>query len=249
MLNGARIAVVVPAYREAPLIGRTLSTMPAFVDTIYLVDDASDDGTTAAARAVGDARVSYLRHSENRGVGAAIVTGYRAALAEKADVLVVMAGDNQMHPDDLPRLIEPVSSGAADYVKGNRFVHPEVGRMPLLRRLAGKALSLATRTVTGLDVDDCQCGYTALSSACARELVLEDLWPRFGYPNDLLVILAARGLRVAEVPVRPVYAGERSGIRPWHGALVLGLLARRAWRERQRLFAQARSARSTMRSA
>lgn len=249
MWHGERIAVVVPAYREAILIGRTLATMPKFVDAIYVVDDASDDGTIQAARAVGDARTRCLRHAENRGVGAAIVTGYQAALEDHADVLVVMAGDNQMHPDDLERVIRPIARGDADYVKGNRFAHAEVARMPLARRLAGKALSRVTRAATGLDVDDCQCGYTALSSACARELSLERLWPRFGYPNDLLVMLAARGLRVTDVPVRPVYAGEASGIRAWHGALVLGLIARRTWLERARLASHARNARSTMRSA
>jgi glycosyltransferase involved in cell wall biosynthesis len=249
MWNGSRVAVVVPAYREAALIGRTLSSIPAFVDAIYVVDDASDDGTLKAARRAGDTRVRCLEHAVNRGVGAAIVSGYRAALDERADVLAVMAGDNQMHPDDLASVIRPVADGSADYVKGNRFVHPEAHRMPLARRLAGEVLSLATRLATGLPVHDCQCGYTALSAACARALPLDELWPRFGYPNDLLGMLAARGLKVAEVPVRPVYAGEASGIRVWHGPLVLGLIARRAWLERELRTAQARNARSTMRSA
>ena len=230
-----RIAVVIPAYREARLIGRTLSSLPAFVDAVFVVDDASDDATIARANAVGDVRVRCLRHTENRGVGAAIVTGYRAALADGADVIAVMAGDNQMDPADLEQLIAPVAAGAFDYVKGNRFVHAEAQRMPVVRRLAGRILSLATRAASGLDVDDCQCGYTALSAAAARELPLDELWPRFGYPNDLLVMLAARGLRVSEVAVRPVYADETSGIRPWHGALVLALIARRAYLERERL--------------
>jgi glycosyltransferase involved in cell wall biosynthesis len=230
-----RIAVVIPAYREALLIGRTLSSLPAFVDAVFVVDDASDDATSARANAVGDARVRCLRHTENRGVGAAIVTGYRAALADGADVIAVMGGDNQMDPGDLEHVISPVAAGAFDYVKGNRFVHAEARRMPVVRRLAGRILSLATRAASGLDVDDCQCGYTALSAAAARELPLDELWPRFGYPNDLLVMLAARGLRVSEVSVRPVYADETSGIRPWHGALVLALIARRAYLERERL--------------
>jgi hypothetical protein len=193
--------------------------------------------------------VRCLSHTENRGVGAAIVTGYRAALAEGAGVLAVMAGDNQMDPADLERVIAPVAEGTFDYVKGNRFIHADARRMPLVRRLAGKVLSFATRAASGLDVDDCQCGYTALSAAGARRIALDEIWPRFGYPNDLLVMLGARGLRVGEVPVRPVYADETSGIRPWHGALVLALIARRAYLERGRPEAQARSARSTMRSA
>ena len=93
-------------------------------------------------------------------------------------------------------------------------------------------LSAATRVASGLAVDDTQCGFTALSATTARRLPLEQLWPRFGYPNDLLLLLAARGLRVHEVPVRPVYADEKSGLRPWHIAQILGVIARRWWQER-----------------
>ena len=173
-----------------------------------------------------------IRHDDNRGVGASIVTGYHAALADGADVMAVMAGDNQMHPDDLEALLEPVVRGTADYAKGNRFRHADHGRMPLARRLGGRALSAATRLGTGLAIDDSQCGFTALSAAAARALPLDELWPRFGYPNDLLGMLASRGLRVVDVPVRPVYADERSGIRAWHVVSIAGIISRRWWRER-----------------
>ncbi len=234
MWRGSRIAVVVPAYREARLIGRTLGSIPDYVDAIHVVDDGSPDDTSGAVRAQGDPRVRLITHEDNRGVGASIVSGYRAALAGRADVMAVMAGDNQMHPDDLESLLEPVVAGRADYAKGNRFVHAEHSRMPLPRRLGGRVLSAATRLGTGLSIDDSQCGYTALSAAAARALPLDELWPRFGYPNDLLGMLAARGLRVVDVPVRPVYADEQSGIRAWHVASIAGIIARRWWREHAR---------------
>lgn len=245
MLGSARLAVVVPAFSEARLVGRTLTRMPAIVDTIYVVDDASPDGTANAAMAVGDARVRCIRHDVNRGVGAAIVTGYEHALADGHDVMAVMAGDDQMHPDDLLSLVDAVLGGA-DYAKGNRFLHPEARRMPVARRAAGEVLSLATRLATGLRVSDCQCGYTALSARAARRLPLSELYPRYGYPNDLLGMLAARGLKVVEVPVRPVYADERSGVRPWHALTVLRVILRRYRKERRR---QPRTARSTITSA
>ena len=233
MTSPSSIAVIIPALDEQRLISATLAGIPAYVAAVYVVDDASSDATFANARACGDPRVRVLRHSTNRGVGAAIVTGYAAALSDGHDVLAVMAADNQMDPDDLRCLVQPVIEGRADYVKGNRFVHERVRDMPSLRRWAGRWLSWVTRRVTRLEVDDCQCGFTALSARAAKLLPLHALWPRYGYPNDLLAMLAERSLRVAEVRVRPVYASERSGIRPWHALVVLALLWR-AWLRRRR---------------
>ncbi len=233
MLEGKRVAVVVPAYREARLIGRTLGGLPPFVDAIYVIDDASDDDTAARARAQADARVVVLRHAENRGVGAAIVTGYRAAFEAGADVAVVVGADAQMDPADMPALLRPVLEGEADYAKGNRLVWPGArARMPATRWLGNHLFSGLTRLVTGLDVGDSQCGYTALTREAATALPLELLWSRYGYPNDLLGHLAQRGLRVVDVPVRPVYADEQSGIGLRHALFVvpfvlLRVLARR----------------------
>jgi len=238
LLEAARIAVVVPAHREERLLGRMLARVPGFVDAIYVVDDASPDGTHAVALAAGDPRVRAVRHATNRGVGAAIVTGYQQALAEGHDVLAVMAGDDQMHPDDLEPLVRAVLGGA-DYAKGNRFRHAEARRMPLARRFGGELLSLVTRRASGLVLGDSQCGYTALAAGAARRLPLAELWPRYGYPNDLLMLLSAHGMRVREVPVRPVYAEEQSGLRPWHLVSILAVIARR----------YARVARSTKSSA
>jgi hypothetical protein len=123
-------------------------------------------------------------------------------------------------------------TGRADYVKGNRFLHRERRTMPLLRRLAGTGLSAVTRMATGLRIDDSQCGYAALSAEAAVRLPLDDLWPRYGYPNDLLGLVAAHGMRVVEVPVRPVYADEKSGVRPWHALVVLAVIIRRSWKSR-----------------
>jgi hypothetical protein len=104
--------------------------------------------------------------------------------------------------------------------------------MPLPRRIAGKALAALTRATTGLVIDDSQCGYTALSAGAATALPLHELWPRFGYPNDLLGMLAAQAFRVVEVAVRPVYADEKSGVRPWHALVVAAVIVRRWWKTR-----------------
>src|SRR5450432_3685940 len=140
MLEGARIAVVVPAYNEERLVATTLSSIPDFVDVIIVVDDASADRTRAVASLLSDPRIRVERHAENRGVGAAIVTGYRLALAAAADVIAVMAGDAQMHPDDLAGLVLPVVRGEVDYAKGDRLHHPDAHRvMPRGRFVVDKA--------------------------------------------------------------------------------------------------------------
>jgi glycosyltransferase involved in cell wall biosynthesis len=229
MWHGAKVAVIVPAYQEERLIGRTLRGLPAFVDRIYVVDDASTDQTAERVSSQTDARITLLRHPTNRGVGAAITSGYERALLDGADLLAVMAADDQMDPAELPLLLERVWAGGVDYAKGNRFLHPEAAHMPLLRRLGSAALSALTRSATALDVDDCQCGFTVLRSSAARRLPLAELWPRYGYPNDLLGMLAAAGSQVADVPVRPVYADENSGLRAHHMLTIVGVIARR-WR-------------------
>jgi glycosyltransferase involved in cell wall biosynthesis len=232
MWGRSRVVVVVPAFNEAPRVGRVIRGVPRWVDRVIVVDDASSDETAGAARAAADERLAVLRHEQNRGVGAAIATGYARALAEPgsaSDAFVVMAGDGQMDPADLPRLVAPVALDEADYVKGNRFHAVDVSRvMPPERFLGGLAFSWATSRAIGVPVTDSQCGYTAISrSACAR-LDLDGLWPGYGYPNDLLSQLALRKLRIAEVPVRAVYADEVSGLRLRHLPM-MGALIARAW--------------------
>ena len=216
MFKGRRIAVVVPAFNEAQKIGRTLRSVPGFVDHVFLVDDASRDGTADLARRSQRRGLCVLRHERNCGVGAAIATGYAAAMQAGADVTAVMAGDLQMDPADLVGLISPVVLGSADYCKGNRFAWPGVYRlMPFSRLVGNVALSFLTRLASGYHhVFDSQCGYTAANRRALAIILSGEVFPRYGYPNDLLARLGAFGARVLDVPVRPVYGPEwRSGIR------------------------------------
>jgi len=240
MWLGSRVVAVVPAWQEAPRIGRVVRGMPPWVDAIVVVDDASTDGTAEAARVPGDPRVEVVVHPRNRGVGAAIVSGYRRASelpGAPRDAFVVLAGDGQMDPRDLPAVVAPIARGEADYVKGDRFAWRDgTGAMPRARRLGGRAFSWATSRAVGVPVSDSQCGYTALAREACAQLDLGALWPRYGYPNDLLSQLALRGLRIAEVPVRAVYADEVSRLRPRHVAVVAALVGR-AWLRRLRAHA------------
>jgi glycosyltransferase involved in cell wall biosynthesis len=216
MVEGKRVAVVVPAYNEEHLIVETLAGIPDVVDRVLVVDDASLDGTAARAREVGDPRVEVIVHERNGGVGAAIVTGYKRALAERIDVTVVMAGDNQMDPSELSGLVEPVARGEVDYAKANRLVTGEAWEViPRNRYLGNAVLSLLTKIASGYwHVADSQAGYAAISLAALERLDLDRLYPRYGFPNDLLVHLNVVNAKVRDVPSRPIYGvGERSGIK------------------------------------
>lgn len=222
MFEGARVAVVVPAYNEGRLITRALGGIPAFVDAIYVVDDGSEDDTAAIAEGIDDARVRVLRQVRNQGVGASIEAGYRRAFGEEADVVAVMAGDAQMDPHDLARVIAPVVRGEAVYAKGDRLSFEGVRRlMPAARYVGNHVLSFVTRLATGLPVRDSQCGYTALGKRGAGVVLSARLWPRYGYPNDLLGRLAIEEAPIVDVVVRPIYADERSGIGLRHAVFVV----------------------------
>jgi glycosyltransferase involved in cell wall biosynthesis len=216
MLEGKSVAVVVPAYREEELIATTLGGIPGFVDRIYVVDDASTDATAERAQAFGDSRVEVIRHERNLGVGGAIVTGYRRALADGVDVVCVMAGDNQMDPAELESLVRPVARGEADYAKANRLFTGEAWRVIPRHRYVGNAvLSLLTKIASGYwHVADSQAGYTAISHEMLGQLDLDRIYRGYGFPNDMLVHLNVWNARVRDVPSRPVYGvGERSGIK------------------------------------
>jgi len=216
MVDGKTVAVVVPAHDEEELIGTTLAGIQPFVDRVYVVDDGSRDATAERARAGGDARVEIVSHEANRGVGAAIVTGYKRALADAVDVVCVMAADNQMDPADLETLVEPVARGEVDYAKANRLFTGQAWELiPRTRYLGNAVLSLLTKIASGYwHVADSQSGYTAVSHRMLALLDLDRVYTGYGFPNDLLVHLNVWNARVRDFPSRPVYGvGERSGIR------------------------------------
>jgi glycosyltransferase involved in cell wall biosynthesis len=216
MVDGKRVAVVVPAHDEELLIADTLRGIPDYVDKVYVVDDASRDATAERARGVGDPRVEVLTHESNRGVGAAIVTGYKRALEDGVAVTAVMAGDNQMDPAELRTLVAPVVAGEVDYAKANRLFTGEAWQLiPRTRYLGNAVLSLLTKIASGYwHVADSQAGYTAIGHHVLAELDLDRVYTRYGFPNDLLVHLNVWNARVRDVPSRPIYGvGERSGIR------------------------------------
>jgi glycosyltransferase involved in cell wall biosynthesis len=229
MHQGKRIGVVVPAFNEEQLIVQTIMTIPSLVDTIIVVDDGSKDETVARIKECMTRetdRIVLIRHETNQGVGGAIATGYEWCRDHDVDVAVVMAGDAQMDPDDFPNLIEPVVTGQVDYAKGNRlFTGDAWRRIPHVRYLGNSALSLMTKIASGYwHVADSQCGYTAINNAALKAINWDQMYKRYGQPNDLLVRLNVFSFRVRDVLVRPVYnIGEKSGVKP------LRMIPRLSW--------------------
>lgn len=215
MVDGKKVAVVVPAFNEEKLVASTIAEIPDFVDRILVIDDGSTDTTPIQAEN-GDRRVELIRHDGNRGVGAAIVTGYRRAIEEEIDVTCVMAADGQMDPGDLETLASAIVHEECDYAKANRLSTGQAWHVIPKTRFFGNAiLSILTKIASGYwHVGDSQAGYTAVGLATLRDLDLDRLYPRYGFPNDMLVHLNVRNKRVRDYPSRPIYGiGEESGIR------------------------------------
>jgi glycosyltransferase involved in cell wall biosynthesis len=162
-----------------------------------------------------EGEIEVISREQNGGVGAAISSGYLAALRDGVDVVAVMAGDAQMAPEDLHRIVGPVCRGEADYVKGNRLFRGESWEMiPKTRYFGNSFLSLATKIASGYwQVADSQTGYTAICRVALERIDPTTIYPRYGMPNDVLIKLNIHNFRVKDVSVRPVYGvGEKSGI-------------------------------------
>ncbi|MDD4939906.1 MAG: glycosyltransferase family 2 protein [Candidatus Omnitrophica bacterium] len=242
MYKNKRVCVVVPAYNEEGLIERVITTIPQFVDKIIVVDDRSKDATAAKVRAIMPLykdRLVLICHEKNKGVGGAIVTGYKESLKLNMDISCVMAGDAQMDPEELNLIVDPVADGKADYAKGNRLIYGEAWKkIPKLRYLGNSVLSLLTKISSGYwHIADSQTGYTAISNEALRHLALDGIYKRYGYPNDLLVRLNVINCRIKDVSIKPIYnIGEDSGIRLYKviPTLSLLLLKRFIWRLKEK---------------
>jgi glycosyltransferase involved in cell wall biosynthesis len=221
MYKDKTIGVVIPAYNEELLIDETISSVPAFVDRIYVVNDGSTDNTyhrivSNIVRQNG--KFVVITHEQNRGVGAAIVTGYKEALAEDIDIAVVMGGDNQMDPARLPDLLAPLIDNRADYAKGNRMSsRKHLLPMTNWRRFGNWLLRWLTRIASGnYKLMDPQNGYTAITRRALRRIDLEHIHPGYGYCNDILVKLSTTGDRICEVAMPARYGREKSKIKYSH---------------------------------
>ena len=232
------IAIVIPCYRVERQIAAVIRSIPARYETIICVDDASPDGSSEVIEALRDPRVTLIRHSENRGVGGAVKTGYIEAMRRGASICVKLDGDGQMNAADIDGLVAPLTEGWADYAKGNRFVDVKsLQQMPKLRLFGNAVLSFASKLACGywnmLDVTN---GFTAVRTALLRRMDLDHVNDRYFFETSMLIELNILRGSTADVEMPARYGDEQSSMRlsrvaatfPW--LLLRGLLRRFYWR-------------------
>lgn len=218
MYKGQNIAVVVPAYNEEQLIGKVIETIPSIVDVIIVVDDASKDRTKEIAlsyKPILQDRLIVVTYEINQGVGGAIITGHKKAIELGMDIVAVMAGDAQMDPSELEKILDPIVDGRCDYSKGNRFYNGEAWKyMPKIRFIANAGLSMLNKIASGYwNVSDPQCGYTAITRKALKILPLDLISKGYHFENSMLLNLNLQNMVVKDVPIKAIYGiGEKSGI-------------------------------------
>jgi glycosyltransferase involved in cell wall biosynthesis len=217
MFKNKSIGVVVPAYNEEKLVSNVILTMPDFVDKIIVVNDASKDTTELIVRELmkKNKKIILINHKQNQGLGKSLIDGYLKARGLKLDITAVMAGDAQMDPSDLSKVIRPIVEKKADYVKGNRLLRPGVYKiMPFYRFLGNSFLTLLTKFATGYwHLIDPQCGYTAISKNALKSIDIQKMTKRYGYNAHILNMLNLSNYKVRDVEVKPVYGLAKSRIK------------------------------------
>lgn len=216
MFKNKSLCTIVPCFNEETQITKVIQTMPSYVDLIIIIDDKSTDNTVEIINNIKLKKIHLIEHEINQGVGGAIASGYKFARDNDYDLAVVMAGDGQMNPDDLPPLIEPVVQDKADYSKGNRlFTGEAFQKIPKIRYFGNSILSLLTKIASGYwHIADSQSGYTVINKKALHAIDWDKMYKRYGQPNDVLVRLNVENMRVVDVPIEPVYnVGEKSGIK------------------------------------
>jgi len=220
-----KVAVVVPCFRARAQVLGVLARIGPECQAIYVVDDACPEESGKHVQASSrDERVRVLFHATNQGVGGAMVSGYRAAIADGADVLVKLDADGQMDPALISSLVAPILTGEADYAKGNRFFELEGLRaMPFVRLVGNSFLSFLNKLSSGYwEIFDPTNGFTALHAAVARRLPLDKLSKRWFFESDLLFRLGTLRAVVVDVPMSAVYGSEKSNLVVRHALIEFG---------------------------
>lgn len=208
LANTPTIAVVIPCFRVKDYILPVIESLPDSVGKIYVIDDACPEHTGAfVEQNINDPKVTVLYHTQNQGVGGAVLSGYVRALEDGCDIIVKVDGDGQMNGADIPYLIAPLLKQEADYSKGNRFYFPEsLTSMPKIRLYGNAILSFANKLSSGYwNIFDPTNGFTAINAKLLPHLPLARVSKRFFFESDMLYHLSLLRAVVLDVPMNAKY--------------------------------------------
>ncbi len=210
------VAVVIPCYRVKSHILGVLAQIGPEVDLVFVIDDACPEDSGALVQMqCSDPRVKVLHHAVNQGVGAAVMTGYRAAIDAGAQVIVKVDGDGQMDPALIAHFVAPILKGQADYTKGNRFYDlTHISQMPAVRLLGNAVLSFMAKLSTGYwNLFDPTNGYTAIHAKVARRIAFDKVSQRYFFETDMLFRLNIIRAVVVDIPMDASYGSETSSLK------------------------------------
>lgn len=216
MWKDLKITVVIPCYKVAAFIESTVDSLPDWIDHLILVNDCSPDNTLEKLKQLQlkNDKVMVLNNPENRGVGGAMISGYRYALQINTDIIVKMDGDGQMNPEYLTALLQPLADKTADFSKGNRFNDFQALKsMPTSRRVGNLGLSFLIKAASGYwEVFDPSNGFIAISMETLQRIDLKKLSHRYFFESSMLIELYYTGARIQDVPMPAIYGEEVSNL-------------------------------------
>ena len=201
---------LIPAYNEAGHIAQVVTGASAHLP-VLVVDDGSRDDTAARAEGAG---ATVLRQIPNQGKGTALRAGFRWALERGYATVVTLDADGQHDPAEIPNFLDAYDGRGADLIIGAR----DFSRMPPVRRLSNTLGGWAFSWAIGQPIRDNQSGYRLISRRLLEAILTSDE-AGFEFEVEMIVICVQRGFKLDWVPIRTIYAGEGSHIRPWHHTL------------------------------
>lgn len=220
MIGRQKVAALLPAYQEERAIADVVRRVRKELDHVLVIDDGSTDNTSGQARAAG---ADLIRHDSNRGKGAAIKTGLAQLLKREFSHILLLDADGQHRPEEIPVFLQAAGETGAQLLLGNRM--GDSGNMPFVRRLVNRYMSWRISRLCRQRIPDSQCGFRMLHRDLARELFCQS--DAYDFESEMLFIAAAKGIRIASVPVSTLYGDEVSKIRPLRDtARFFALLAR-----------------------
>jgi len=211
-----KVAVVIPCYKVSLSLKSVLDSIGTEVTSIYCVDDNCPEESWKVAESIAnkDSRIRIIRRERNGGVGAAVISGYKAALEDDAEIIVKIDGDGQMSGKLIPNFIRPIYENRADFVKGNRFYHlKSLSGMPLVRIIGNSVLSFINKLSSGYwNLFDPYNGFTAIHAKVLKLIPMEKLNKRYFYEADILYMLSTIRAVVKNIPMDSVYEKEKSNL-------------------------------------